>query len=918
MVATRGETQGRLASRPPPWMAILAAVFAGYYALLLHSDLTRPETAGVVYEIHNGVMLVRAVVPGSPAAHAGLSVGDRVTSANGRPIRGRLDWLMIETNLQTGEPLRLDIARLDRPATGAIVLGRAPRVFWTTTAGATLLVARSVQIVTLILAVVVAFKRPFDLSARVGAWLLATLGVYSIEWPYQIAAAWRALPMVAGLVLWVPFASTLVTAALVVTFFTVFPSQRVSSRWGWAAIWTPMVLAMAPQMLFALRAVYRPDDPGTPADWTTLKAAVTTAYALSAVAVGFRGYQGLTDITERRRVRVLVLGSLAALSGFSLVAAEYEWRPNAPLGDSVFGTPLVAVGALLGLGLPVSFAVAILRHRLFDVAYLVRRGLQYAMARRLLVSVVPVTGALFLLDLWVNRQVPLAQVLEARGWLYAGLAGLAMAARIRRDHWLDALDRRFFRERHAAERVLRSIGDDLRSTTTLAGAAPRVVVQIESALHPEWVALMTRRDEGVLAPVAAMPTTPDVEPMRVSSKTAGLLDLTGRPLQAGGSRGGALVRHLPGVDREWLVRTGVELLVPVQPRAGHTHAVLALGPKRSEEPYSDGDEDLLVAIADRLAQLIARDPLGMDEPQAFDECPGCGMCYDAETGRCPRDGAVLHPVALPRRLGGRYRLDRQVGQGGMGSVYAAFDAALERRVAVKVLREELVGGRLAAERFQFEARAAAGLRHPNVVTVHDVGVTASGRAFLVMELLDGVTLRDALRAGDPLGTGQVVTILRGIASALDAAHAGQLVHRDLKPENVFLCTGGQADTVKVLDFGLAKPLAPAASRTITETGIVVGTPGYMAPEQWRGGELSPDWDLWALAVVAFELLTGEAPYVVPPQGQPQFGDLLLGGLAPTVRPVFVRALALDSLDRPTTAKEFVDELDQVLAAKAQS
>ena len=187
----------------------------------------------------------------------------------------------------------------------------------------------------------------------------------------------------------------------------------------------------------------------------------------------------------------------------------------------------------------------------------------------------------------------------------------------------------------------------------------------------------------------------------------------------------------------------------------------------------------------------------------FEECPTCGGCYDAGTGRCPTDGAALVSTAAPRLLADRYQLERRLGRGGMGTVNVALDTSLDCRVAAKLVREDLVGLPGAAERFQREARVAAAFSHPNVVTVHDFGVTGA-HAFLVMELLEGRTLRDTLRVEARIDCQRARAILRDVTAAVEAAHRRRLIHRDLKPENICLVSNGSGERAKVLDFGLAK------------------------------------------------------------------------------------------------------------------
>jgi eukaryotic-like serine/threonine-protein kinase len=896
-------------SRPPWWMFVLAALFVAYHLLLLHSDLGRPEPVGFVLGVQDSEIVVRAVAPGSRAAGAGLEAGDRLLTANSHPLGSRLDWVSVEMNLRSNQPLRLEVARDGGRQTIVFPLNRAPRRYWATPAGATLVSVRGVQLITLVLALVVAFKRPFDRSARVGAWVLATLAVYSIAFPYQVAATWRALPAVIGIALWIPFASSLALVAVLFTFFVTFPRPMIRSRWTWLAVWAPMASVLFLQLQFAGRVVYRPDQAYGFIDWAPISAAVTTGYTIAALAVLIVGYRRLTDVTERRRVRVLAVGSSVGLISAVAIVGSYWGRSDVSLGYSIFTSPVVAVGAIVALMLPGSFAYAVLRHRLFDVSLIVRLGLQYALARRVLVSMVPATAAIFLADLWINRQIPFVEIVRERGWAYLSLAGLAVIARLRRKVWLDRLDRRFFRERLNVQRLLLGIGDEVRTATGLGTVAPRVVTKIEAALHPRFVALLVRRpDEPLYRPVATAPATTDLEPLETlssESKAVGLLQWVRKPIQLPADERW-LRRHLPSDELDSLRRANIDLLVPVRFGSGAAEALFALGPKRSEEPYSAEDEDLLMAIGNNLALLLAHESAPLSERDVFEECPACGLCYNFGAGRCTHDDSALTVTSLPRLLGGRYQLDRRVGRGGMGTVYAARDTALERHVAAKLLREDLVGPG-EAERFQGEARLGAALAHPNVVTVHDIGVTASGRAFFIMELLEGVTLREELRRKGQLAPARVLHIVHGICAAVDAAHRRQMIHRDLKPENVFLCRNDAVEIPKVLDFGLAKALEVSGGIALTVPGLVAGTPQYMAPEHLSGEEPSPDWDLWAVGVMTFEMITGVLPFTGGPGKLRHIDDL-----PPGLQQLFSRTLSTNPIDRPTSAQEFSDALDHEL------
>jgi serine/threonine protein kinase len=219
-------------------------------------------------------------------------------------------------------------------------------------------------------------------------------------------------------------------------------------------------------------------------------------------------------------------------------------------------------------------------------------------------------------------------------------------------------------------------------------------------------------------------------------------------------------------------------------------------------------------------------------------------------------------VSLSRgdRLG-PYEIVGPLGAGGMGEVFRARDTRLGRDVAVKVLRESLASGTL-WERFEREARAASALSHPNICAVYDVG-EAEGRPYLVMELLEGQTLRD-YAGRQPAQPAVVIALGAQIADALEAAHANGIIHRDIKAGNIMV-TGRRH--VKVLDFGLAKYAAVAAAaedtrtmESLTAAGTVVGTPHYMAPEILQGKPADARSDLWALGVVLHEMLTGRLPF----------------------------------------------------------
>lgn len=220
---------------------------------------------------------------------------------------------------------------------------------------------------------------------------------------------------------------------------------------------------------------------------------------------------------------------------------------------------------------------------------------------------------------------------------------------------------------------------------------------------------------------------------------------------------------------------------------------------------------------------------------------------------------------LGRTIAGRYRVEAVLGHGGMGDVFVARQTPLMRKVALKLIRTEYAKDPRLAARFEREARALAHLSDPHVVTLLDFGVTDEGELFMAMELLEGETLRTRLHRMGALETRAALGIAQQVCRGLAAAHRAGVVHRDLKPENIMLtrvASGeGSADFVKVLDLGVARVPTGAAHQTLTEQGKLVGTPGYMAPEMLLYGNLEePRSDLYALGVMLFEMLTGEAPF----------------------------------------------------------
>jgi serine/threonine protein kinase len=265
---------------------------------------------------------------------------------------------------------------------------------------------------------------------------------------------------------------------------------------------------------------------------------------------------------------------------------------------------------------------------------------------------------------------------------------------------------------------------------------------------------------------------------------------------------------------------------------------------------------------------------------------------------------------------GRYKVLRELGHGAMGVVYAATDALIGRKVAIKTIRlgalDSANNRSELTQRLHREAQSAGILSHPGIITIHDVGREGED-AYIVMELVEGRTVEELLESGVPQHSKMLLSVLRQAAVALDYAHDKGIIHRDIKPSNLMICENG---SVKIADFGVAKL---ATSTSLTQSGFVLGTPSYMSPEQAQGRTIDGRSDQFSLAVVAYRMITGKLPFEGPTLTallakilweEPAYES---AGLSPPVRMVFKRALSKDPQLRFPNCSEFVRNLEESYA-----
>jgi serine/threonine-protein kinase len=305
-------------------------------------------------------------------------------------------------------------------------------------------------------------------------------------------------------------------------------------------------------------------------------------------------------------------------------------------------------------------------------------------------------------------------------------------------------------------------------------------------------------------------------------------------------------------------------------------------------------------------------------------CPTCGTEYETDARFCPKDGTALHPRGgndplVGRTLAERYHVLRRIGEGGMGRVYLAEHVRMGRQCALKVMRAALLNDSDAAARFGREASNAARILHPHVATVFDYG-ESEGLIYLVMEYVDGESLSTLIGRERRLPADRVIDLTKQVAEALVAAHELGIVHRDLKPDNILLARRGERDVAKVVDFGIAKAISEAPHESLTRSGLVIGTPEFMSPEQLLGDPVDARSDIYSLGCIVYLALTGSHAAEAPTREAmlkrrlnepPPAPSAAVPGLPPELDAIVTRMLASSPAERFPSAAALRQALEEL-------
>ncbi|HKC24616.1 MAG TPA: GAF domain-containing protein, partial [Thermoanaerobaculia bacterium] len=677
--------------------------------------------------------IVSRVDPKGPAAGL-LEEGDRLLAIDGDARAAAVGPFFRILQLAPGRDYELRVARRSEPRAARLTLAALPRGRGELGYLVSLLLLAAAFLAT---SLVIGMLKPDDPIARWGAMALFFPSFTLLE--AAISPLFASMSRLdAALFLAIPVPNPF-HLAVAFAFYSRFPAGvprgRLAALCGRVFFALGLALWIAEELIRRLLAqaplpasgLFTASLPGLLAFERLDRPYSLVAFAAICGIIAYR-LRRVVEPDQRRRMRWIAYGSLAGLvpwllySALSLAFAGAVGSGWLAVANRVANLALVIV--------PIVTGFAIVKHRLFDINVVVRRTLQYLLARNVLTAVTALAIVAFGATVYENRNRTLAEIFlhgtDAFALCVAG-AALLLARKPLRE-WLD---RRFFREAYDRERILVDLARDVGRLDSSSEISRHVSREIDAALHPKSIRVF-QRDLDRSSHVLVWSSSEGTPSLRIADDAAVLSLMEGeeRPRDVPFDEG-----ELPDVESRWLEELGVTLIVPMRASDQRLVGLLLLGERRSEEPYGPNDRKLLSAIAGQMAlfyensllkgrverdERYKRDVLSRfeDGGRFVKECPKCGACFGGATSsRCPTDGSeLMASLPVDQTLLGRYRLDKLIGRGGMGAVYEAHDLRLGRLVAVKILVGPRFVNRASVRRFEREARASAKLNHPNIIS----------------------------------------------------------------------------------------------------------------------------------------------------------------------------------------------------------
>ena len=657
-------------------------------------------------------------------------------------------------------------------------------------------------------------------------------------------------------------------------------------------------------------------------------------FGIGLLAFPYLGWKTLGDEIPlaRRRVNFVFFALAVGIGPMVLAVVGSIFFPV--LGQAPWRQIVgIALYAALASTVP-AIAYAVLVERVMSIEFTVARSRQWQIARTCASYFGLIPLSYLFVDVYIHRDLSLATYLDGgRGFSLFALLFTGFTALTFRYQLLFGVDRWFRADRANPAESLSRLEVLLKGTQTIRDATEALVTAIDRAIGPTSVGVLVVNDDGSrLIPLSGLAPS-----MAADSALADLVRTTTPDAPLRMTASGSVFPLLPEDDQKWAATLGVDVMAPLLGSTGALFGVVYLGEARNGLPYSHQDCALLRSMCAQVGlrienqwlrdrpsprgepDLVPREPGAHWKHEPAEICLRCSRAWPSTTARCTCGSAVA-PGALPLVTAGKFRLERQIGSGGMGVVYLATDLVLGRRVALKTMPR--VTDSL-AERLGREARAMATVLHPNLALIYGAE-RWRGNPVLIVEYLEGGTVLDNLRRG-PFSIDEALGLGILMADVLDRLHGAGILHRDVKPSNIGYTLEGAP---KLLDLGLAAAFAtpfeaPNSSRTptvaslqgdyaVTSDSRQLGTLRYMAPEALEGAPPRPSFDLWALNVVLYEVIAGRHPLAQ------MTGPGLLKGIqraafldirvertdCPVELATFFKdALALDAHRRPHSAAE---------------